>query len=74
VQLARKPGGPRVVDERAALAWAVVNLPEAVVVPRARISVERIKEHVATTGEIPAGVEIVDDEDTFRVKPARRPR
>jgi hypothetical protein len=71
----RKPGGPRVVDERAALAWCFEHLREAIVMPQVkpRVAADVLKRHVTETGEIPAGVEIVDDEDTFRVKPARRP-
>lgn len=61
------PGGPRVVDDATALAWAREALPAAV---RVEESVDRhtIRAYVEQTGELPPGVERVADEERFSVR------
>lgn len=63
----RVPGGPRVVDDAAALAWARAALPDAV---RVVASVDRtaIKAYAAATGELPPGVELKPDDESFHVR------
>ena len=63
----RVPGGPRVIDDAAALAWARQALPQAV---RVEESVDRhtIRAYVERTGELPPGVEIKPDEERFGVR------
>ena len=63
----RVPGGPRVVDDAAALAWAREALPVAVRVVE-RVDAATIKAHVLATGELPPGVEIKPDDESFSVK------
>lgn len=64
-----KPGGPRVVDKEALLVWAKDRLPAAVEVKTTEsVPADAVKAHVASTGEIPDGVELVGDTDTFYIK------
>lgn len=63
------PGGPRVADEEAALSWARQHLPAAVQV-RERVIAAEIKGYVAATGELPPGVELAEERETFSVKGA----
>ena len=67
------PGGIRVVDKERAQAWADAHLPTAIAtkVVKSLIDAE-IKEHVAATGELPPGVEQVEDRETFVVKAGKR--
>lgn len=65
----RIPGGPRVVDRDATLAWASEALKSAVrfeVVEH--LDVDAVKEHVAQTGELPPGVELREASDSFSVR------
>ena len=61
------PGGPRIVDDAAALRWAREALPDAV---RVALSIDKmaIKSYVTTTGELPPGVELQADEERFGVR------
>lgn len=61
------PGGPRVVDEAAALEWARAEYTDAV---RVVESLDRnaIKAYVAEAGELPPGVEVVEAREAFDVK------
>lgn len=62
------PGGPRVVDQAAALAWAKQHCPDAVRV-REELAVATLKAHVeASAGELPDGVDIVSASEVFSVK------
>lgn len=61
------PGGPRVVDAAAALAWAERHLPSAVVVER-RVLATPLKEFALTVGELPDGVEVEPARDVFSVR------
>lgn len=63
----RVPGGPRVVDDAAALEWARVALPAAVRVVES-VDKAAIKAHIAATGELPPGVEVKPDDESFSVK------
>lgn len=63
----RVPGGPRVVDDAAALDWARAALPDAVRVVES-VDKAAIKAHIAATGELPPGVEITPDDESFSVK------
>lgn len=63
----RVPGGPKVIDEKAALAWARAYHPAAVRT-REELDKEAIKQYVATAGELPDGVEVVEAEDRFSLK------
>lgn len=67
------PGGIRVVDKDRTTAWADAHLPTAIAtkVVKSLIDAE-IKEHVAATGELPPGVEQVEDRETFVVKAGKR--
>jgi len=60
-------GGPRVVDAQACLVWARAALPVAVRVVES-VDVAAVKAHIATTGELPPGVEVQADEERFSVK------
>lgn len=63
------PGGPRVVDDAAALSWARGSLPAAVRVVES-VDKRAITAHVAATGELPPGVEVKPDDESFSVKAA----
>lgn len=65
----RVPGGPRVVDHDAVILWAREHLPE-VIREEVVVSLDArvVADHCRKTGEIPPGVEIVPDRDTFTVK------
>jgi hypothetical protein len=64
------PGGPRLADPDAALAWARQNKPELIEV-RERVTITALKEFiVASGGELPDGVEMTDSRETFDVKGA----
>lgn len=60
------PGGHRVVDAEAALAWARAYLPAAVVVSE-RLDAAAVREYVHASGEIPPGVERVPEHERFGV-------
>jgi hypothetical protein len=61
------PGGARVKDPKACMAWALQWCPNAIE-QKPKLVADVVKKHVETTGEIPPGVEIVDDQDTFDIK------
>jgi hypothetical protein len=66
-------GGPRIADSREVEAWARENLPEAVIEKiDYKIDAQMIKRHVEAWGEIPPGVEILDDREEMYVKAAAR--
>lgn len=67
----RKPGGFRVKQEEAVLAWALEQKggKEAGLFKEVPVlSRTAVKEHHEATGEIPPGCEITEDSDTFYVK------
>jgi phage host-nuclease inhibitor protein Gam len=62
------PGGPRLADPDAALAWARANKPELIEV-KERVTITALRGWIeASGGELPDGVEIVDARETFDVK------
>lgn len=64
------PGGPRLADPDAALAWARQNKPELIVVKES-VRISDLKSWIeASGGELPDGVEIADARETFDVKGA----
>lgn len=65
-------GGPRIVDEQLALAWAIAALPAAVRTPEPRpvLIKDEVKAYVEMTGIVPPGVDVIDDVDAFTVKAA----
>jgi phage host-nuclease inhibitor protein Gam len=63
------PGGPRVADEAATLAWARAQLPDAVRV-RETVLATAIREYVTSTGDILPGIEIAPARESFDVKGA----
>lgn len=68
----RVNGGPRVRDKSTAIDWALTFLPESVTSETVhKLDTDAIKVHVATTGELPPGVEVIDDEERFYVKGAK---
>jgi phage host-nuclease inhibitor protein Gam len=60
------PGGPRVVDEAAALDWAKAELASAVIVTE-RVDKSAIKDYIKVSREVPPGVEIVEPRESFTV-------
>ena len=69
--LRTKPGGARVRDQDAAVAWAREHLPAAIMqrpAPSPTVDAASIKAHVEMTGEVPDGVDVVDAVDVFDVK------
>jgi phage host-nuclease inhibitor protein Gam len=65
-------GGPRIKDHSDVLAWAQENLPEAVVpTVTLKVDAQAVKDHVKAWGEIPPGVEIVDDRQELYIKPVK---
>jgi phage host-nuclease inhibitor protein Gam len=62
-------GGPRVADSAATLAWASEALPDAVITQTTRkVDAAAVKAYVMDTGEIPPGVEIIEDAQRFYVR------
>jgi phage host-nuclease inhibitor protein Gam len=61
------PGGPRVVDAAAALAWAERHLPSAVRVEKSVLATP-LKEFALTVGELPDGVEAEPAREVFSVR------
>lgn len=64
------PGGPRLANPDAALAWARQNKPELIEV-RERVTISTLKDWIeASGGELPDGVEIADAREAFEVRGA----
>ena len=69
VQFRSVPGGARVVDENAVMDWAMSALSDAFETRmRTVLNKARVYEYIEQTGDIPPGVEIVEDRETFSVK------
>ena len=67
------PGGVRVVDKVLTQAWADERLPTAIATKVVKTLIDsEIKEHARVTGELPPGVEVVPDRETFVVKGGKR--
>jgi phage host-nuclease inhibitor protein Gam len=65
-------GGPRVRDAAEVLAWARESLPEAIIeTVTHKVDAQTVKDHVKAWGEIPPGVEIVDDRQELYIKPVK---
>jgi phage host-nuclease inhibitor protein Gam len=65
-------GGPRIADSREVEAWAHENLPEAIIeTVTHKVDAQAVKDHVKAWGEIPPGVEIVDDRQEIYIKPVK---
>lgn len=62
------PGGPRVVDPDAVLAWAKEHGIPGIVKVTETISKTAAIEYAKTTGDLPDGVEVVEARETFDVK------
>lgn len=66
------PGGLKVVDEKAAIAWAKLNKVPAVeekVVEK--LSKDFLQKHMEATGELPDGCEVKEEYQSFSVKGAK---
>ncbi len=61
------PGGPRVHDDAAVLAWAREHLPDAVVTKQAILRTA-ITDYVKATGDVPPGVDVVAPRESFDAK------
>ena len=66
------PGGPRVTDPDAVLAWAKEHGIPGLIRVREEISKTAVKEYVESTGDLPDGVERVVSRETFDVGEVRR--
>jgi len=65
------PGGPRVVDPDAALAWAKVEAGELVIqTVSERLDKAGLADYVKASGDVPPGVEIAPARESFDVKGA----
>ena len=62
------PGGPRVVDETAVLEWARREGIPGLIKITESVSRAAVKEYVASTGDLPDGVELVESRESFDVK------
>jgi Bacteriophage Mu Gam like protein len=62
------PGGPRVIDEAAVLAWAKEHGIPGVIKVTESVSRTAVKEYVQATGDQPDGVEVVPSRESFDVK------
>lgn len=63
-----QPARVEVQDVPAAVLWASQYLPDAVVRPDPRVAVAALTAHMRTTGEVPAGCEVVPATETFYTK------
>lgn len=62
------PGGPRLADPAAALAWARQNKPDLIQVKES-VTITALRAwYEASGGELPDGVEITEARETFDVK------
>jgi phage host-nuclease inhibitor protein Gam len=64
----KAPGRLEFTDEAAALAWAKEHCPDAVKVTE-NVQKTPLKKHIETKGEIPDGVQLVEGEEHFYIKP-----
>lgn len=62
------PGGPRVVDPDAVMAWVKEHGIPGLIRVKEEISRSAVTEYVKTTGDMPAGVEVVEARETFDVR------
>lgn len=62
------PGGPRVLDPDAVLAWAKEYGIPGIVKVSESVSKTAVAEYVKATGDMPAGVEVVESRETFDVR------
>lgn len=69
VQFRTVPGGPRVVDDQALIAWAKESGIPGLVREKVTQAVDRtaVKDYWQRTGDLPAGVEVVDPRESFDV-------
>ena len=66
------PGGLRKVSKDEVLEWAEIHAPELITTKVLEdVSADALKTHWKTTGEVPAGCELVDDRQTFIFTPAK---
>ena len=63
-------GGPRLVDAKAALDWAREHTPSLIEITE-RVTITALKDYMEAVGEVPPGVEVVPDRESFDVKGAR---
>lgn len=65
------PGGPRVVDDERLIAWVNEQGIPGLVKSKTVESVDRkaVAEYVQRTGDLPAGVEVIEAREVFDVKP-----
>ena len=62
------PGGPRVLDVDAVLAWAKEHGIPGIVKVTESVNKTAVAEYVKSTGDLPDGVEIVESREAFDVK------
>jgi hypothetical protein len=62
------PGGPRVVDPDAVLAWAKEHGIPGLIRVTESVSKTAVAEYVKATGDMPAGVEVVESREAFDVR------
>lgn len=74
--LRRVPGGPRIDDQAKLVAWAKAQKREHIIVRRIteRVEADWVATHVASTGEVPDGVVIVEPYDALDIKEAPAPK
>lgn len=74
-KLARRtvPGGPRVVDRGAVVEWAQREGVKSVLICEEvyKVDAGAVREYIEGSGEVPPGVVIVPDSETFSVKPSK---
>lgn len=62
-------GGPRIKDAAACVEWARQYHPDAIAtVVNESVPAAFVKAHVERTGEVPDGVDLVEDRDCFYIK------
>jgi phage host-nuclease inhibitor protein Gam len=62
------PGGPRVLDPDAVLAWAKEHGIPGLIRVKEEISRTAVREYIESTGDLPDGAEIVPSQERFDVR------
>lgn len=62
------PGGPRVTDDAAVMAWAKEQGIPGLIKVTESVSRTAVREYVTSTGDIPDGVEVVESREAFDVR------